>query len=357
MTTSEKKDKLGNLFNALNLEIITKQNKLRLIITIKESKLSFYCYFFKDYFKTSFENSFSLDELKKSCLFYNQFSDINEVFKELSYNEKKEKTYLEGNENLDNKINVVIPITAINFPYLKFELNKMTKNDEEVLEEYKKVINIYKYKLNVYNFDSKILAIFQEEKELLKSWIEPTKKLEAKLLYSFYVDYKQNYVKDTVEIDEVNMNKIGNVETFHQKCDNKPNILVLCKSKNEIFGGFTPLYFTNKNDYGYDNKSFLFSINKKEKYPKNSYENKESIWSYKDYGPCFHWDLYFKKYKMHVVKFENNTYFTPDNWLNIANCYKNSDGILLDSLEIFQISINYSKEENEWCNVDIDYNN
>lgn len=107
----------------------------------------------------------------------------------------------------------------------------MTKNDEEVLEEYKKVINIYKYKLNVYNFDSKILAIFQEEKELLKSWIEPTKKLEAKLLYSFYVDYKQNYVKDTVEIDEVNMNKIGNVETFHQKCDNKPDILVLANQK------------------------------------------------------------------------------------------------------------------------------
>lgn len=29
MTTSEKKDKLGNLFSALNLKIITKQNKLR----------------------------------------------------------------------------------------------------------------------------------------------------------------------------------------------------------------------------------------------------------------------------------------------------------------------------------------
>jgi len=348
MTSAENKDSLGNLFSSINSEIITKQNKIRLIITIKESKLSFYCYFFKDYFKISFENSFSLDELREGILYYNQFTNINEVYKELSYNITKKKPYLEGNENLDNKINLVIPITAINFPNLKFDLNKKTKNEKEVLEEYKNVVNIYKYKLNIYNLDSKILAIFHEEKELLKSWIEPTKKLEAKLLYSFYVNYKENFIKKTVEIDEVNMNKIGNVEAFHQSCDNKPNILILCKSKNEIFGGFTPLYFTNKNVYGSDNKSFLFSINRKEKYPKNSYENNESIWSYEYYGPCFHWDFYFKKYKMHVVEFENKTYFTPYNWVNIENCYKGSDGVLLDSLEIFQITIKYEKEENDF---------
>ena len=55
-----------------------------------------------------------------------------------------------------------------------------------------------------------------------------------------------------------------------------------------------------------------------------------------------------KNIKCMWFKFENQTYFTPDKWINIENCYKNSDGILLDSLEIFQISINYNKEENEW---------
>ena len=72
------------------------------------------------------------------------------------------------------------------------------------------------------------------------------------------------------EIKKEDINKIGDVETFHKNCDGIFSILVLCKSKDEIFGGYTPLSFNSENVYGYDNKSFLFSINQKEKYPKNS---------------------------------------------------------------------------------------
>ena len=110
----------SNLYESIL--IITKHNKIRLILKIKESKLSFYCYFFRDYIKTSFENNFSLDDLKKLSLFYNQFTDINEVFKELYYNEKKGQEYIIGNENSDDEIVVAIPIKAIKFPFLKFEL-------------------------------------------------------------------------------------------------------------------------------------------------------------------------------------------------------------------------------------------
>lgn len=320
--------------NSYEATIITNQNKVNLIITIKDSKLSFYCYFFKDYFKTSFKNDFSLDELKERCLFYNQFTNINEVYKELYYNERKGEEYIEGNEELDNKIKINIPLIATKFPKLDFELNKIPKTENEILNEYNKVTSIYKNKIQIQNFSSHILAIFQEEKELLKSWISATKKLTANLLYSFYVKYN-----DKNEIDKEDINKIGNIEAFHTNCDDKNNILVICKSKKEIFGGYTPLPFNNKNEYGYDNKSFLFSINKKEKYPKNSYDNTESIWCYFNYGPCFHWDLYFRKYRMDAVKFENKNYFTPNNWVDKKECYVSDDGILLDSLEIYQIKI------------------
>jgi hypothetical protein len=46
--------------------IITKQdNEMTILMKIKNSKLNFTCYYFKDYFKISFQNSFSLEELKK----------------------------------------------------------------------------------------------------------------------------------------------------------------------------------------------------------------------------------------------------------------------------------------------------
>lgn len=351
-----KPSKLGNLFGSRNfsessyesLIIVTKHNKIKLIIKVKESNLSFYCYFFRDFIKTSFENKFSLDELKKKCLFFNQFTDINEVFKELYFNEKKGQEYIIGNENLDDKIIVAIPIVVVKFPTLQFELNRVTKTEKELMGEYKKAINIYKFKINISNFNSQILEIYPEKREELKAWISPSKKIKAELLYSYYVNCKKKS-EGEYEIDSKDRNKIGNIEAFHMVCDNKSNILIICRSNDEIIGGYTPLFFTNTNDYGYDNKSFLFSLNKMEKYPKSSYDNTESIWCYKDYGPCFGWDLYFRKYKMDVLKFEKDKYLTPNNWIDTKKCYNCSEGVLLDSLEIFQIIFeSNNNEENEF---------
>lgn len=81
----------------------------------------------------------------------------------------------------------------------------------------------------------------------------------------------------------------------------------------------------------------MFSLNKLQKYPKDSYNNTDSLWCYKDYGPCFHWDLYFRENKIHAVKYEKKNYLTPEKWIDKKNCYVNEEGILLDSLEVFQI--------------------
>lgn len=104
--------------------------------------------------------------------------------------------------------------------------------------------------------------------------------------------------------------------------------------------------FYSINDYGYDINSFLFSINRLEKYPKNNYNY--SIWCYKDYGPCLNYDLQFIKYKMNIIKFSSNAYYIPDPFFQKKDDYlkdeDNSD-IFLDSLEIFEIIGN--KKENQ----------
>ena len=164
-------------------------------------------------------------------------------------------------------------------------------------------------------------------------WISARKRLTTKLLFSFN-DIQYQY-DDCYQAESGDL-KVT-VGTFHKKCDNKTDILVICKSRTEIFGGYTPLCFSSIEDYGYDNDSFLFSLNKLEKYPKNSYNNSKSIWCYRDYGPSFEYDLYFRKGKIDIVKSEKSNYLINNKWINEKNCFLHERGILLDSLEVFQI--------------------
>ena len=197
-------------------------------------------------------------------------------------------------------------------------------------------------KKNILNFDSRILLSKDMEKEAIKFWISPTKLLKANLLYSFHdINYRRE--RDNRYNYEFNRT----VREFHTICDNHSKILIICKSRNEIFGGYTPLFFRSDDSYGCDNESFLFSINRLKKYSKDSFNNSKSIWRYEDYGPSFHYDLHFSKNKMNVVKFDKTNYLTPSRWVRGDECFRNDDGILLESLEIFQIEeINARNFEN-----------
>ena len=317
-------------------------NKMDISIGYIDSKLSIIAAFYKNYFKKTFSNSFTLGELKESSSYYKQFNNEKEVIKEIVNNKLKGQEKIEGNEETSNIINLEIPLPSSNFSKISFELKLVNKTPEEVLNEYKYVINQYESNFKITNFNSKILAGKDLEKETIKMWIYPRGKLEAKLLFSFH-DIKYNGYKNKYTYT---LNEEISVQKFHKECDYKNHILIICKSKNEIFGGYTPLGFNSFDEYGKDNDSFLFSLNKLQKYPKDSYNDTESLWCYKNYGPCFHWDLYFREKKMHAVKFEKKNYLTPEKWIDKDNCYVNEEGILLDSLEVFQIfginDINYS---------------
>ena len=110
---------------------------------------------------------------------------------------------------------------------------------------------------------------------------------------------------------------------------------------------FCHLPLERDKSYGKDNKSFLFSLNNKEKYPKNNYKENVSIWQHRQYGPSFHWDLYFRKGKINTIKFEKKNYLTPEYWVKENQCFNDDSGILLDSLEVFNIKINNNPEKDE----------
>jgi hypothetical protein len=135
------------------------------------------------------------------------------------------------------------------------KIKKKIINNNDILYEMRNVIEIYMGKLKIDDFKSRILASDEKSKELIKLWISPNERLSAKLLYSFNIQYKKNrFLEEQYEYEFD-----STVEDFHRKCDNKKNILIICKSQNEVFGGYTPLCFTSEDEYGKDNESFLFS--------------------------------------------------------------------------------------------------
>ena len=310
----------------------TGRNEVKLRIEVKDSLLYIKCYYYSGYFLKTFTNSFSLVDLLKLSLYFDQFRDINEVFRELKYRRNDLKEYISSNEEISDKIRLIIPLTGVNYESIGFDLFEVKKSENDVLNEYKKVVNIYEKKLKILNFDSRILISKDMEKEIIKFWISPTKLLKANLLYSFH---DINYRRERNNRYNYEFNRT--VREFHTICDNHSKILIICKSRNEIFGGYTPLSFSSDDSYGCDNDSFLFSLNQLKKYSKDSFNNSKSIWRYADYGPSFHYDLYFKKNKMNIVKFDKTNYLTPSRWVREDRCFSNDDDILLESLEIFQI--------------------
>ena len=303
-----------------NRKIHTKQNnEMNLIIEIKNNKLAFTCFYEKNYFKKTFTNSYTLEELKTISSYFEQFKQIRLVLNEIKGNQNKGQEYIEKDEENSDSINLIIPVPSTLNPKLIFELKEIKKTPEEISKEYKYVAKKYEYKFKIDNFDSKILIGKDTEKESIKSWISPNKKLKARLLY-FFPDFSFSNgsvgeMKNNIGINETPTN-------FHNLCDNKKKILMLCKSNDQIFGGYTPLCFTSSNTYDYDDDSFLFSLNKFKTYPKNSFGKTKSIWCYQNYGPSFHYDLHFLEGKMNIINFSRANYLTPNNWVDIEKCKK-----------------------------------
>ena len=334
-------------FDCYKTKIITKQyNEINLSISIINSKLSISCNYWKNYIEKTFINHFSFDELKTISGFYRAFDNEEDILNEIIHNKSQKEIFIEGNEDIEDHIKLVIPIALHKYPKICFELNEKEKSLEENARELESAVSHYQNELIINNFNSKILFKKDREKHFIKTCISLNKKLSANLLCSFHdIIYNNN---------EYN-NCIITVKDFHNICDNKEKILVICKSKNEIFGGYTPLSYNSSNEYRYDDESFLFSLNDNKyiKYSKNSFNKTESITCYKDYGPSFHDDLHFKKNTMNVIEFKRKNYLTPDNWVNINKCISIDNGILLDSLEIYQIK-EEDKINDEDNNKDID---
>ena len=158
------------------------------------------------------------------------------------------------------------------------DLNKNTIYEIRICCIYNDLVSewseIFKVKTDFIS-ESKILN--KEDKQKLYNWLNPLangKNVYLKLIYRRGNDMSY--------------------KTFHSKCDNKGPTVVICKAKNEKFGGFTNINWESSDNTitKFEDGPFVFSINKNKKF---DYNNKKawSIFLYKDHGPDFNWDFVF----------------------------------------------------------------
>ena len=168
------------------------RNKVTVTMEIKNSKLFISCSYKKNYFTKTFSNSFTLDELKKQCAYFNQFKDEVELLKELALikNQNQElKDSLSSNEETSDKIILNISLPSIKYKSISFNLNEEPKSHNYFFNECKFIIKYYEKKCKIYNFNSKILLERDIEQDPIKSWISPNKILNAKLLFSYHDNF------------------------------------------------------------------------------------------------------------------------------------------------------------------------
>ena len=240
----------------------------------------------------SFSNKFTIHEIQQNKYFV-QFDTLNEIYDEIFERTKKDKITITENENT---LIINIPLPSTKYTEQKFELKQISKNDNEkindltqlVIKQNKEITDLknelkdIKEKLNILwkereekekrkknkqisNLNSKIINENEKYKKLLKTWINPLKKIKAELLYRLS-ENGESY------------------STFHELCDNKgPTLTLFQVNDGNIVGIYTPLSWDLNSNWKNDNDTFIFNLNKEQKYKK--IKSNSSAYCNSTYGP------------------------------------------------------------------------
>ena len=319
-------------------------------------------------FNKTYSNQFSVDKIKENK-YFNMFDDLKEICNEISERINKKEMKLVENKNSLN-FYILLPITKIkeiNFELkeeemndkdkinnlnklimkLKDEINEIKNNHSKEISKNKKEINELKSIINTQNKEineikeefkniinyietqhsilqlknSLIINNNIEYNKLIKSWINPKIEIGCELLYRLSRDGDQ-------------------ISKFHELSDNKgPTLTLIETTDGNKFGIYTPLSWDNSSGWKGDYETFLFNLNKNEKYKKKTKDY--SIYCSKDYGPWIA-NFGFKNVcQMRKILLEGdgiNSYYE-----NGAKCLPNNSGgnkyFEVNEVEVYKIKL------------------
>ena len=269
-----------------------------------------------------FQNEYSYDDFKnlsKIFLMYDNLKDIISFLKTLKFEfvQREDILYIKFKVFLPNGQNQLIELN----------LKKQVGDDKDII----KIL----YKENLF-LKEEIKFLKDDNKKLWKEIndLKNKNKLNDGINHDFFIfssilsskddiNFILNYIKEddaTFIFNELKLLFRGSIDgddtiLLHNKCDCKPNVLIIIKSDSGyIFGGYSKIGFYTDNNLKYliDNNCFLFSINLKKIYP--VIKNTKPICHIENsFGLCFYSCLVFYNNfnnKEGIVCSKNNKYFT-----------------------------------------------
>ena len=249
-------------------EIKTEEKDFKLKVSYNETMFLFEVEKKAEFPKNEYANLMSFDDLTKNYRFFLQFETTEEVVNSLSImvknnnikileEDKKMKIEI-TNTNNQRTFGIDVPIKEKNIRmevdgltnYMSSLNERVTSLEKQVKElmsikdEYEKLKQLEIKNKNRYFKDSSIVKL--EDEDTIMTWFEKKPSQFNKLLDS------------KIDGDSTN--------AFENKCAKKCPTMVFVKTTNGYrFGGFTTVLWTH-GSYGKDNKAFLFSLDRKEKY-------------------------------------------------------------------------------------------
>lgn len=147
-------------------------------------------------------------------------------------------------------------------------LKKVSESLDKLFEDAFDVKDSIEQLSGIATIDSKILKKASDI-SMLRKWVAEKAKPNFKLLYR---GSKDGFTANA----------------FHTKCNNKgPTVVLIRSNYGKIFGAFTDKDWHSSNAYANTSNSFLFSIDKKGKYPLKAGNESTAQYCYSTYGPTF----------------------------------------------------------------------
>ena len=254
----------------INNKIIIEENENNLILNIPlpSSKYKVISFELKPMSKN---NNKTIKELTEMIIIQNK------EFIEFKNNSTIKETRLDNEiillKNNEAQLKNEITLLKSNETQLKNEIILLKKNETQLKNE----INDLKEKIQILwslkenkeksipFFSSKIIGENEKYIKMLNNWINPSKTIRTELLYRLSKNGEQ-------------------ISTFHELCDNKgPTLTLFYINDGNIVGIYTPLSWDTSGKWKNDMETFIFNLNKNQKYKKLQLDY--STFGDKSYGP------------------------------------------------------------------------